>query len=115
MKLLKTFLFLILLGSIGYQANAYYQYRKASQVVPPRVKTVTARAGALRITLSGSGTLQAQQSRVVAVREVQSCLVSIVDDGQMVQAGQVVARLDQTAIQKDLRERQAAYDTARAA
>jgi HlyD family secretion protein len=115
MKLLKTFLFFILLGSIGYQANAYYQYRKASQVVPPRVKTVTARAGALRITLSGSGTLQAQQSRVVAVREVQSRLVSIVEDGEMVKAGQVVARLDQTAIQKELRERQAAYDTAKAA
>jgi HlyD family secretion protein len=115
MRLLKTFLFLILLGSIGYQANAYYQYRKAARRVPPRVKTVTARAGTLRITLSGSGTLQAQQSRVVAVREVMSRLVNIVEDGEMVKAGQVVARLDQTTVLKELRERQAAYDTARAA
>src|SRR4051812_44839851 len=115
MKLLKPLLVLILLGAIGYQANAYYQFRKAAQAVPPRVDTVTARGGALRITLSGSGTLQAEHTKVVSVREVQAQLTSVVDDGAMVKAGQVVAQLDTTQVLKDLRDRQTAFDTAKAA
>jgi HlyD family secretion protein len=115
MRLLKSLLFLILLGSIGYQANAYYQYRRAAEAVPPHVNTVTARGGTLRITLSGSGSLQAQNSRVVSVREVQSRLTSIIEDGAMVKAGQVVAQLDTTQVIKDLRDRQTAFDTAKAA
>jgi multidrug efflux pump subunit AcrA (membrane-fusion protein) len=115
MRLLKSLLFLILLGSIGYQANAYYRYRKAAEAVPPRVNTVTARGGTLRITLSGSGALQAQNSRVVSVREVQARISSIVEDGAIVKAGQVVAQLDTTQVLKDLRDRQTAFDTARAA
>jgi HlyD family secretion protein len=115
MKLIKALLFLFLLGAVAYQANAYYEYQQAARAVPPKVRTVTARGGTLRITLSGSGTLQAQQSRVVAVREVASRLVRIIDDGAMVKAGQVVAELDTTQVIKELRERQAAYDTALAA
>lgn len=112
MRTLKRLLFLGLLGAIGYQANAYYQFRKAAEAVPPRVKTVAARAGDLRITLSGSGILQALQSKVVSVREVQALIVQIVQDGAMVQAGQVACQLDTTSVLKELRDRQAAYDDA---
>jgi len=105
-------LFLLLLVSIGYQANAYYQYRKAAMAVPPRVKTVKAKAGELRITLAGSGTLQALQSKVVTVREVQAQIVHIVEDGEMVKAGQEVCQLDTATIIKDLRDHKEAYDTA---
>jgi multidrug efflux pump subunit AcrA (membrane-fusion protein) len=115
MKTLKTVLFLILLASIAYKANAYYQYRMAAQAVPPHVKTVKARPGALRITLSGTGTLQALETKVVAVREVQSTVVRIIDDGTMVKAGQEVCQLDTAPIIKDLRDRQTAYVTAQAA
>ena len=115
MKTLKTLLFLLLLASIAYKANAYYQYRLAAQTVPPHVKTVKARSGELRITLSGTGNLQALETRVVAVREVQSTVVRIVDDGTIVKPGQEVCQLDPAPIIKDLRDRQTAYDTAKAA
>lgn len=115
MRSLKTVLLLCLLGSVAYKANAYYQYRKAAQAVPPHVKTVKARSGELRITLAGTGLLQALETRVVAVRELQSTIIRIIDDGTMVHAGQEVCQLDTTPIIKDLRDRQAAYDTAKAA
>jgi HlyD family secretion protein len=115
MRTVKRLLFLLLLACVGYQANAYYQYRKAAMAVPPRVKTVMARAGELRITLTGSGNLQALQSKIVTVREVQSQLVRIVEDGMMVRAGQELCQLDTATILKDLRQRKEAYDTAEAA
>jgi multidrug efflux pump subunit AcrA (membrane-fusion protein) len=114
MRTLKSLLFLLLLASVAYKANAYYQYRIAAQAVPPHVPTVKARSGPLSITLTGAGRLEPLEYRVVGVREVQSTLVSIVDDGQMVKAGQVVAQLDTANLVKDLRDRQAAYDTAMA-
>src|SRR5258708_534202 len=97
---LRTVLFLILLASIAYQANAFYQYRKAAHFVPPHVPTVTARTGELQITLTGSGALQALETRSVGVREVQSRLTRIVADGAMVKAGEVVASLDTTPVMK---------------
>jgi multidrug efflux pump subunit AcrA (membrane-fusion protein) len=115
MRTLKTLVFFLLIGSVAYKANAFYRYLQGQQAVPPTVPTVKARAGDLLITLSGSGALQALESRVVGVREVQSRLMKIVEDGAMVRAGQVVAELDPTTVKKDLRDRQAAYDTALAA
>jgi len=115
MKSLKTALTVLLLASVAYKANAYYRYRMAAQAVPPHVKTVKARSGELRITLSGTGTMQALETRVVAVRELQSTITRIIDDGTLVHAGQEVCQLDTTPVIKDLRDRQAAYDTAKAA
>src|SRR5712691_1264874 len=115
MRTLKTLVFFLLIGSVAYKANAFYRYLQGQQAVPPTVPTVKARAGDLLITLSGSGALQALESRVVGVREVQSRLMKIVEDGGNVRAGQVVAELDPTTVKKDLRDRQAAYDTALAA
>ena len=115
MKTLKTLLFFVLLASVAYKANAYYQYRMALQAVPPQVRTVKARGGGLQITLSGTGQLQALETKVVAVRELQSSIVRIINDGTMVKAGQEVCQLDTTPIIKDLRDRQTAYDTARSA
>lgn len=112
MKTLKSLLLLLLLASIGYKANAYYQYRKAAEAVPPRVQTVQARSGPLKITLTGSGLLKPLAFRVVGVQEVQSTLVSIVADGQMVKASQLVAQLDTAALVKDLHDRLTAYHTA---
>jgi multidrug resistance efflux pump len=115
MKTLKTLLFFILLASVAYKANAYYQYRMALQAVPPQVRTVKARGGGLQITLSGTGQLQALETKVVAVRELQSSIVRIINDGTMLKAGQELCQLDTTPIIKDLRDRQTAYDTARSA
>ena len=100
---------------MAYKANAYYQYRLAIQAVPPQVRTVKARAGDLQITLSGTGNLQALETKVVAVRELQSSIVRIINDGSMVTAGQELCQLDTAPIIKDLRDRQTAYDTAQAA
>ena len=72
MKTLKTLLFFVLLASVIYKANAYYQYRVALQAVPVQVRTVKARGGGLQITLSGTGNLQALETKLVAVRELQS-------------------------------------------
>lgn len=112
MRTLKSLLFLLLLASIGYKANAYYQYRKAAGTPPPRVPTVKARSGPLRITLTGSGLLKPLEFRVVGDREVQSTIVTIIDDGQMVKAGQLIAQLDTASLMKDLRDRETAYHTA---
>src|SRR5436309_15035378 len=109
MKSIETVLTVLLLASVAYKANAYYRYRMAAQAVPPRVKTVKARSGELRITLSGTGTLQALETKVVAVREVQSTIVRIIDDGTMVKAGQEVCQLDTAPIIKELRDRETAH------
>ncbi len=115
MKTAKSLLIVLLLIGAAYQAHAYYQYRKAADAVPPTVKTVKARGGKLRLTLSGSGSVQALQTRVVSIGDVEPQIVEIVEDGDMIEAGQIVCRLDTTELLNQLRERQVAYDDAVAA
>ncbi len=76
--------------------------------------TVPVTKGTLVAAVSGSGSVAAQQSLDVAFQTSGRVTQVLVENGDAVQAGQVLARLDDRQLQSQVASAQAALDSARA-
>jgi len=105
---------LAVLALAAYRATQFYQAQVAARAVPPAVPTTQAVKGSLAILLAGNGTLEAEKTYVISNQQVEAKLINIVEDGIIVKPGDLLAQLDTTKIEKDLIQRQLAYDQAKA-
>jgi multidrug efflux pump subunit AcrA (membrane-fusion protein) len=114
MTALRIVITLTLLSLAGWQGTRLYQTALAARQKPPSIPTARVAQGELRFTLSGTGILEAANTVMVTSEQVSSQIVDIVADGVLVTKGQTVVTLDHTKVEKDLRERQLAYENAKA-
>jgi HlyD family secretion protein len=105
---------LAVLALAAFRATQFYQAQVAARAVPPAVPTTQAVKGNLAILLAGNGTLEAEKTYVISNQQVEAKLINIVEDGVIVKPGDLLAQLDTTKIEKDLIQRQLAYDQAKA-
>jgi len=99
---------------IAAAVGGYYIYKNATKVpVTTRYVTAAAAKGTISVSVSGTGQV-ASTSQVDIKPQVGSTITSLpVTVGQKVAAGAVIARLDDTAAQKSIRDAQAALDSAK--
>ncbi len=108
--ILRGFALLLLL------AGAAYAYVRLTEPAPPtRYRTAPARLGTLQVVVTATGTLQARNSVEVGA-EVTGRLVEVpVDFNDKVTPGQLLARIDPTPFELDVRQGEARQKSAVAA
>ena len=127
MKLSRSFWLIALALAVVVGAGAWLKWRSsASAVAPPlatgdtphieiaRTDITVAAAQRLQQGLPVSGTLRAVQSAVVKARVAGELMDLQVREGDAVQAGQVLARIDPTEFQRRLRQAEEQAEAARA-
>jgi HlyD family secretion protein len=121
MRILKLGLVLAMLTAAGWRGAALYRSRLAARQKPVVIPTHSVQRGNLRLTLAGYGTLEASNSYSLrnrgsnargGIRGVEAQIVEIIEDGDVVQKGQVVVRLDKTKFETQLRDRKLTYENA---
>jgi multidrug resistance efflux pump len=90
-----------------------YRTRMAKRVAPVKIPTTRVLKGEMAVLLAGNGILEAEKTYVIANQQVMSKITKIVEDGALVQKGEVIVQLDKTKIEKERAERQLAYDQAK--
>jgi RND family efflux transporter MFP subunit len=85
----------------------------AAEAPPPAVEAAPVRAASAETLITATGALARQREAQLAFR-VPGVITSLtVDEGDIVQAGQVIARLDPTAVEAGRQQAKAALDRAR--
>lgn len=102
-------LVLLLAGSYGYYAAAQAQTQAPSE---PTLQTTTVRSGDIIITAVGDGTLQPAAEIALGFRTGGVLAELLVQPGERVTVGQMLARLDDTDAQRQLRQAQLALELA---
>jgi multidrug efflux pump subunit AcrA (membrane-fusion protein) len=108
---------LAILGALAWGGRyglTLYRAQVTAAAPAPTVPTARATRGSLAVRLAGNGQLEAEKTYVVANQQVESQIVSIVEDGAMVQKDEVILRLDPAKIEKEIRDQLAALEQAKA-
>lgn len=85
----------------------YFTPKKTVTFVP----TTTVRHGDLLVSFQEVGTLRAERSTSV-ISEISGKIISIAPEGTAIKAGDTLVELDTTDIDRDVREKQLAYESA---
>ncbi len=96
-------------GYVGYQ---YYTHAQTAAAQAPTMQTATVTRGNIRITASGSGDLLAAKEVAVGFASGGTLVELLVQVGDRVEAGQVLARLDSTTAQAQVTQAKIALEQA---
>lgn len=102
-KIMIFFLFALILGSVGY-AYYRYQYIPAQAAPVQEIQTARARMGDIRITASGGGNLVPTTEINLGFRNPGLLTELNVTTGDRVEAGQLLARLDDSSTRIQLEQ-----------
>jgi HlyD family secretion protein len=103
----------LVLGLVGAGILALQRQARSAQAQPATTTTTVTR-GSIEETVSASGNVIARQEASLAFATSGEIAAVPVIEGQQIQAGEVLARLDTTSLERQVARSQASLDTARA-
>ena len=111
--ILKTVITLAVLGAVAFFGYRYYQQQQAAKTVTATVAytPVTIGTGSLTKSVTGTGSLTISQTHNVTADFPVIITEALVREGQLVKAGDPIARVSQSALQTTLTTMQTELDT----
>jgi multidrug efflux pump subunit AcrA (membrane-fusion protein) len=114
-SLLRLLLFAAAVGGVVWGTRIIYSPSAlATTEGVPAPETTVARQGGFEVVVAATGRLRANRTVTVLSPEREGKVTAIATDGIQVTKGQVICQLDATDFKRDLREKELAYENARA-
>ena len=108
----RTWIILVLLVAAALAVGAYFINKRNSNSTATQYETVKAEKGTLTATIGATGTVRSNQTAILTWQTTGTVGEILVQPGEQVQSGDVLARLSQTSLPQSVILAQADLETA---